>query len=1737
MTMWRSGPAGLFCALALFGAACSGGESAGRLFESAVTEADVDAAACKVFVNGQASAGAQPGGVLSALGLSQKGPWVGGEAAGKERAAVFLYLLVLNKPIAVGSMLCSLEGEWRVLKSAAPLPPDATKNEQWELLVFPPNQAGMRLLTFPPGFQVRAFVWKDVRQHGRSELKSLRLLAARLHNLTPEGFANGEGDYISYGDGRPPISYAASQLTQGAGSWQSHGPDNRGRVNRAPVSDVAPSWFVISWDKPRTVCGLFTQDNFRDLKLFTYSGPEGVNPALGGDQDWVRLKANVEGGAGGRWVSCPPIATRGLKFLILKTDQPQFAAIHSLLVLTDLQEKAVPPRQATDEQPPFRIAAQLEQDAILTLAVDDAQGRRARNLLAHAQCKVGEITAPWDLKDEDGRFIAPGTYRWKGLTHPGLTLRYEMTPYPNIGDNAPENSPWLNGASGPGGWLADHTPPLAVCPAGDRIFFSAPCAESGVALIECDLSGRKLWGHHNLAAWTGPSLLACDGQYLFAAAGGAVDRVWRFELPGKKLDTFLEAAPTPQRQRGAKGMAARDGKLYLAIRGETNWLANAASSGDVDIEHCDPRYGPPPKGGDAKAPQLREDFVRLFRLTGTPPGFNGLRSLGTAKDAAPRQHIVLAFKRPVPIGSLAFPLPDDAGLHVRLSLLKAGAPYPPQPNNEKDWAVFWKSAGQGWTVVPAPENTLTRALRISFDHGMDELDDLLNTGASLKDKGETGEDKQAWSARIEGLKILRRRFASLLPKAKISVSSGQLNKAGEWDAQRDKPLTAADPAIYMLEWDTPQSLRGLAIEEIDGRFTEIDTYTGPDGAPANMRDNAPWRKIARYEQPLRDYYQGGQNYNSEARYLDGYVDFGREVQTRALRLRVVEQWMWREDDRAGCVGVRNDRGGQTLDPTRCRIYGVAPVQYLGGEAPVDPLAAERLEIYDTKDGKLLKEVPLERAGAIAFNAAGGLFALSGAQVVRVDTNMGRHTPVVTDLQEPRAITFDKAGYLYAFDGAAERRVVRVYGPDGKFLRTLGTPGGRVAGPWDPARFCSHPGVAVNLAVDAQDQLWVVECDYNPKRISLWGTDGTFKKDFFGNTGYGGGGVLDPYDKKRLLYGPMEFELDWQAGKTRLKNMTWLGDSAAGELPIRVQDRMYLVTRPSFGGNSCGVVYLYEKDKLRRLAAVGMAGRFPPLRTPDVLAGLGRRPLGDLSFAWADRNGDGIPQADEVTFSDDPGAVGAFDETLGVSAGAWRYEVKEFLPNGAPVYERKKLPGGRKGEYGLRLSNGNFFYVGSEKADYALSPAGAPLWSYPAGGRGVHALYSAKPYYPAQVVAEFDIVGHATAHAGDLGEFLVTNTNCGIWHVWTADGLLAGQIFRDMRGPGAKPWSMLEQERGLDLSDVTAGQEHFSGYFCRTLEDNKYYVVAGHNFAGVAEVQGFEKFRRQQGELTVTPLDVAAAMEWDRKVQQRRIYEAATIIECRRAPENVKIDGDPKEWSFESARLKEREVAFAMAYDDQNLYVCCKANGCGPLKNTGNDWKRLFKTGAALDLLLGTDASAPADRKEPAQGDLRLLMTFADGKPVAVLYQPNCAGAKPDESWETHTNVFHAAFDRVVRLEGVKMAQQPPREGQENAGYCVEASIPLASLGLKITPGLRLKMDWGILVSGPDGSEVLQRLYWANAATAIVSDEAAEAMLHPGLWGYVRFSGTAGKAGQPEEVRPDKMLKRDKEVEGLKLEED
>src|SRR5207244_3953248 len=190
--------------------------------------------------------------------------------------------------------------------------------------------------------------------------------------------------------------------------------------------------------------------------------------------------------------------------------------------------------------------------------------------------------------------------------------------YPDASQHAPENAPWLTGMNGSGGWMADHSPPVSVCTAGDRVYLGATVAESGVSFIECDLAGQKLWAHHSFAAWTGPRYLASDGKTVFVGAqvlGETPDTVWGVDIATKQVRQVLSVEPTSQRNRGMKGLVVRDGKLVMSVEAVDNWLVNAAAAEDVDLAACYPLYRPArkPRVAYEIVPKPQNDFLRLFR--------------------------------------------------------------------------------------------------------------------------------------------------------------------------------------------------------------------------------------------------------------------------------------------------------------------------------------------------------------------------------------------------------------------------------------------------------------------------------------------------------------------------------------------------------------------------------------------------------------------------------------------------------------------------------------------------------------------------------------------------------------------------------------------------------------------------------------------------------------------------------------------------------------------------------------------------------------------------------------------------------------------------------------------------------------------------------------------------------------------------------------------------------------------
>jgi hypothetical protein len=692
-------------------------------------------------------------------------------------------------------------------------------------------------------------------------------------------------------------------------------------------------------------------------------------------------------------------------------------------------------------------------------------------------------------------------------------------------------------------------------------------------------------------------------------------------------------------------------------------------------------------------------------------------------------------------------------------------------------------------------------------------------------------------------------------------------------------------------------------------------------------------------------------------------------------------------------------------------------------------------------------------------------------------------------------------------------------------RTIGKPGGYQQGPFD-SNYLTPAGRKEKafLAIDANGKLWITETGHTLKRISRWTQEGVWERDYYGNTRYGGGGTLDVTDKRRAFFSDygghqtLEFGLDWKTGKTKLNAIAWLGDTPGGEYAIPIDGRLYLVTRPHFGDQDCGFVYLYEGKKgCRRVAAVGPASGFKALQDRSFYSLIGNRVLGDLHFTWSDANGDGNPQRDEVSFFPGTGKVSWFDEQLGINGDDVRYEVGSFRSDGAPVYRAVKASG--LPMHSRRMTETQTLYFNERHQNHGpyynsfVDAKGETSWNWETEGRGVHAYYSAGPFTSRQVVAEFDVIGTSRGGAGELGDIFVTNTNTGTMHIWTYDGILAGSMFQDIRSPIRKGWSTAKPERGLEFKHASLSQEHFGGWFGKT-NDGKHYVVFGFNMISIAEVVGLEKARRVTGTLTITPADLRATYAWEKKRARKKSYEQAKVYRCPMGDEK-RLDGDLRDWKDTFIHPDGyRGLEFAMHVGKEKLYLAYRVAGSmGPFLNKGGSgWQRYFKTGGAVDLLLGTDPFAKPGRKGPVKGDLRLLFTRTEKGPQVVLYQPTVDTPNPAEAWQAKTMVFTTNFDRVIRLKSAKVAFQAD---EQSGSWVLEAAVPLTALGLKPQKRQRLKFDFGLMKTNQNGNEVMQRIYWANQSTNILSDAAAEAALEPGQWGHVIFQGKgSGNGGRP-----------------------
>ena len=817
----------------------------------------------------------------------------------------------------------------------------------------------------------------------------------------------------------------------------------------------------------------------------------------------------------------------------------------------------------------------------------------------------------------------------------------------------------------------------------------------------------------------------------------------------------------------------------------------------------------------------------------------------------------------------------------------------------------------------------------------------------------------------------------------------------------------------------------------------------------------------------------------------------------------------------------------------------------------------QLLFVDTAASKVIGSTAVEDPRGAAFDGKGNLLVLSAKRLLcfKLQSDAPLTEPknfpqpqvvVAEGLEDPVGLAIDDEGNIYISDRGAANQV-KVFTAAGKPLRTIGHAGPPAAGPYDQLHMNNPRG----MAIDSNHHLWVAEEDYQPKRVSVWTLDGKLVNAFYGPSEYGGGGALDPQDKTRFYLHGMEFHLDWKTGTDTLTSVLYRPTSNEAQLPpvavpsnvLYSNGRRYFsnsyLAHPTNGVN-VGVLF-YGKDGILRPAAVlGRAAEWGVFRNepfksylPAGADATSTAPGKCLMVSWSDVNENGKVDRDElsflnacsgaVTIDSDPHAPGPVMLVAKVDGKAMRFVPTRVTADGIPVYDLNHGDAVLDGAQWPASDGGGQMLYSPQATVLTTAPqpfareslggvdAQGHRWSYPSLWPGLHAGHSAPVAdHPGEVLATTHLLGDfINSPAPGMGQLWGINGNFGDMYLFTADGLYITQMFQDVRV--GETWGMPAAPRGMVLNDVSLHDENFFPSLTETA-DGKVYVNDGGR-TSLVRVDGLDTLKRlPPSTLEVTRADLQKAQSYMIEREQARqqgagiqTLHASILSGPAPALKDIAASLDPVSWVTIDHRIikigwgEKPDIAqAAIAISSGRLYAAYRTNEPDLLRNTGAVANAPFKTGGALDLMIGADPHAGPLRSAPVAGDLRLLVYQVDKKTHALLYRPVVPGTKAP--------VPFSSPDRTITIDQVVDVSDQVQLDSNNGSFTF--SIPLETLGLTPKSGERIKADIGIL-RGSYG-QTTQRVYWSNKATGITADVPSEAALTPALWGELVFTNGTSK---------------------------
>lgn len=366
-----------------------------------------------------------------------------------------------------------------------------------------------------------------------------------------------------------------------------------------------------------------------------------------------------------------------------------------------------------------------------------------------------------------------------------------------------------------------------------------------------------------------------------------------------------------------------------------------------------------------------------------------------------------------------------------------------------------------------------------------------------------------------------------------------------------------------------------------------------------------------------------------------------------------------------------------------------------------------------------------------------------------------------------------------------------------------------------------------------------------------------------------------------------------------------------------------------------------------------------------------------------------------------------------------------------------------------------------------TPDGKPVWAY-------RVVSSLGPSLSQPIPRPGQVWG-AMKPLGVAGEFTGVSTYFGTLHLFTRDGLYVARLFKDQR----------LGEMGPDVLNAETG----CGLLIRLEKSGRYLLLGGDTDGRVTEVLGLDSVRPFGGMYTLTAEEVQA-------VQQARSEYARVKAQTQRL---VIVRGRAAlEVASGVTRVVDATRGFTAraAYDGKNLYVSYDLETPFELVNAIPDPRIVFKGGNLLDLQLAADPDASPQRTRLAAGDVRLLVTRQQGRPLAVVYRPKVQGFR-GEPVVLKSPTGQEAFDAIEVSDQVRLEHR-----KTPAGFSAVVTVPLSVLGWAPRPGSTVHLDLGYLFGNATGNQCAWRAYWSNngPTAGILGDVPSESRLEPHRWG-------------------------------------